>query len=82
MVAGQRIARRVVIPSVGIKIIVEIIFVSRAMPGIRAAPGNNLHLRARRTIEVSGLVGGVHFEFLNTVERSRHHASGSATDRI
>src|SRR5882762_7210727 len=76
VITRQWCAARVVIPCVRVKIVVEIVFVRRA------ALGNNLHLRARRTIEVRGLVGGIHFELFDAVEWGRHHASGSATDRI
>src|SRR5258708_1632900 len=52
------------------------------MPGIRAALGDDFNLRASRTVKIGRLVGGIYFEFLNTVDGRGHHARGSATNLI
>src|ERR1700756_2137494 len=70
--------------------IIEVIFVSSAVPGIGAALGDDLNLGACGAVEVRSLVGGIDFEFFHTVERCGHDAgrasakltSDNATGRI
>src|ERR1700740_2725750 len=47
------------------------------MPGIGSPLGDHFHFRAGRTIEVGGLAGGVYFELLHAILRSRQHSRGA-----
>ena len=50
------------------------------MPSIGAALGNDLDFGAGGAIEVSGLVGCVHLELFDAVDRGRHDTGGRTTD--
>src|ERR1700687_3606639 len=82
VIARQRCTGEVILPGVGIKLIVKIILVGGAMPGISAALGDHLNLRARGIIEVSGLVGGIDFKFLDAVNGGGQDAGGSAVKLV
>src|ERR1700722_6220330 len=82
MITGQRCAAEIVVEGVRIEVVVEIIFVASAMPGIRAALGDYLNLRTGGAIKVGGLVGGIDLELFNAIERRWHDASGAAADLI
>src|SRR5437773_4138994 len=82
MVTGQRRAAIVVIPGVGIEMVVQIIFVCCAVPGVGTALGDDLDLCASRAVEVRGLVGGIYLELFDAVEGRRHYARGSAADGV
>ena len=82
VITGQRCAAEIVVKRVCVEIIVEIIFVSAAMPGIRAALGDHLNLCAGGAIEVRGLVGGIYLELFNAVERRGHDAGRTAANLI
>ena len=52
------------------------------MPGIGAALGDDLNLRAGGAVEVGGLVGGIDLELFNAIERRGHDAGGAAANLI
>src|ERR1700730_4508603 len=68
----------VVIPSVGAEVCAKVILIGRAVPLIAAAPGHQLDLGAAGAVEVRGLIGGGYFELFHALDRSGHHAGGSA----
>src|SRR5690348_7182055 len=64
----------VVQPGVGAEVASEVVLVNGAMPTIAAAPRDELDLCTRRAVKVSGLIGDVDLELLNTLDGSGHHA--------
>ena len=74
VVARIREAVEVVLPGVGVQVVVEVVLVCRAVPLVGAALGDDLHLRARGTVEVGALAGDVHLELFHAVGRGRHDA--------
>src|SRR5207248_9636340 len=55
------------------EVIVQIIFVGSAVPGVGAALGDNRNLHAGGVVEVGSLVGGGDLELLDAVHRGGHH---------
>ncbi len=73
MEAGDRSSGSIVVPGVSIESVVQIIFVSGAVPSVGAALGDHLDLRTGGIVEVRGLVSRVDFEFFDAVGGSGHH---------
>ena len=67
-----------ILPSVAGEVVVPIILVSRTVPGVGAALGDDRHLHAGRVVEVGGLVRGRDFELFDAVDRGGHHTRGLA----
>ena len=81
MEAGNRNVVEVILPAIGRPVVVFIIFVSRAVPGIGSALGDHLHLGTGGTIEIGGLAGGIYFELLDAILRSGQNARSATHAR-
>ena len=82
MVTGNRRAGEIVVPGVGREIVILVVLVSCAVPGISTALGHYLHLCASRAVEICSLIGSVDLKLFNAIDRSWHHAACSAPYRI
>src|SRR2546423_10521536 len=80
MKAGHPHTVEVVVPGIRREVVVQIVFVSRAMPRVGAALGDDLHFGSGRAIEVGSLVGRISLELLHAICWSRHHASCPGSD--
>ena len=68
----------IILPALGRPVVIFVVFVARAVPGLGSAFGDDLHFGAGRTIEIGGLAGGIHFEFFDAILRSGDYARGAA----
>src|ERR1700682_6486920 len=80
MITGQFCPSTVVIPGVRVEVVVQIIFVGRAVPSVGAAARDYLDLGTRGAIEIGCLVGGANLKFLDAIDGCGHHTRGSSTD--
>ena len=72
----------VILPALRRPVVIFVIFVARAVPGIGSALGDNLHFGTGGTIEISRLAGSIYFEFFDAILRSRDHARRAAIDLL
>ena len=73
-----RRSRLIILPGIAREVVVPVILVARAVPGVGAALGDDRHLHAGRVVEVGGLVRGRDFELFDAVDRGGHHTRGLA----
>src|SRR5208282_5005402 len=76
MVGGNRKAAGVVVKRVGVPVVVQVILVTRRGHDAWHGTGYEYYLGARGAVEVRGLLGGADLEFLDAIDRGRHHAGG------